>query len=52
MNDTLKLLYNRFHTALSMSEAEQGIETYHGKLIERLEKPRRKLVLGSWTHRA
>lgn len=45
MNNTLKLLYDRFYTALPMSEAEQEIETCHQQLIERLEKPERKLVL-------
>ena len=45
MNNTLKLLYDRLYTALPMSEAEQEIETCHRQLIERLEKPERKLVL-------
>ena len=45
MNDTLKQLYNRFYTSLPMSEAEQEIEACHRQLIERLEKPERKLVL-------
>lgn len=45
MNDTLKLLYDRFYIALPMAEAEQEIETCHRQLIERLEKPERKLVL-------
>ena len=45
MNNTLKLLYDRFYTALPMSEAEQEIETCHQQLIECLEKPERKLVL-------
>ena len=45
MNDTLKQLYNRFYTPLPMTEAEQEIEDCHKQLIERLEKPERKLVL-------
>ena len=45
MNDTLKLLYDRFHTPLPMEEAEQEIDDCHRQLIERLEKPERKLVL-------
>ena len=45
MNDTLKQLYNRFYTPLPMAESEQEIETCHQQLIERLEKPERKLVL-------
>ena len=45
MNDTLKQLYNRFYTPLSMTETEQEIEDCHKQLIERLEKPERKLVL-------
>ena len=47
MNDTLKLLYDRFYTPLPMEEAEQEIETCHQQLIERLEKRERKLVLRS-----
>lgn len=45
MNDTLKLLYDRFYIALPMAEAEQEIETCHQQLIERLEKTERNLVL-------
>ena len=45
MNDTLKLLYDRFYIALPMAEAEQEIEICHRELIERLEKPERKLIL-------
>ena len=45
MNDTLYQLYNRFYTPLSMTEFEQEIEDCHRQLIERLEKPERKLVL-------
>ena len=45
MNDTLKQLYNRFYTPLPMTETEQEIEDCHKQLIERFEKPERKLVL-------
>ena len=45
MHDTLKRLYDRFYTPVPMEEAEQEIETCHRQLIERLEKPERKLVL-------
>ena len=45
MNDTLKLLYERFYTPLPLEEYEQEVETCHRQLIERLEKPERKLVL-------
>lgn len=45
MNETLKLLYDRFYTPLPMVESEQEVETCHRQLIERLGKPERKLVL-------
>ena len=45
MNETLRLLYDRFYTSPSMVESEQEVETCHRQLIERLEKPERKLVL-------
>ena len=45
MNKTLKLLYERFYTPLPLAEYEQEVETCHRQLIERLEKPERKLVL-------
>lgn len=45
MNDTLKLLYDRFYTPLPMEETEQEIDDCHRQLIERLEKPERKLIL-------
>ena len=41
MYDTLKLLYERFYTPLPMEE----IDDCHRQLIDRLEKPERKLVL-------
>ena len=45
MNDTLKLLYERFYTPQPLEDYEQEVETCHRQLIERLEKPERKLVL-------
>ena len=45
MNNTLKLLYDRFYTALPMAEAEQEVRLCHRRLIEQLEKPERKLIL-------
>ena len=45
MNNTLNQLYNRFYTSLPMEESEQEIKTCHRQLIERLEKPERKLIL-------
>lgn len=45
MNDTLNQRYNRFYTPLFMAEPKQEIEDCHRNLIERLEKPERKLVL-------
>ena len=45
MNETLRLLYDKFYTPLPMVESEQEVETCHQQLIERLEKPERKLVL-------
>ena len=45
MNNALKKFYYRFYTPLPMAESEQEIGTCHQQLIERLEKPERKLVL-------
>lgn len=45
MYDTLKLLYERFYTPLPLEDAEQEIDDCHRQLIDRLEKPERKLVL-------
>ena len=39
MNETLKLLYDRFYTPLPMVGSEQEVETCHRQLIERLDKP-------------
>lgn len=45
MNDTLKLLYDRFYTPLPMADDNQEINNCHRLLIKRLDKPERKLVL-------
>ncbi|WP_443663012.1 DUF6809 family protein [Dysosmobacter sp.] len=45
MNETLKSLYDRFYTPLPLAEYEREVEICHHHLIERLEKPERKLVL-------
>ena len=45
MNETLKSLYDRFYIPLPLAEYEQEVETCHRQLIERLEKPEKKLVL-------
>ena len=45
MNETLRLLYDRFYIPLPIAESEQEVETCHRQLIERLDKPERKLVL-------
>ena len=45
MNNILQSLYYRFYTPLPMTEDRQEIEQYHRMLIERLDKPERKLVL-------
>ena len=45
MNNILQSLYDRFYTPLPMTEDRQEIEQYHRMLIERLDKPERKMVL-------
>ena len=45
ITETLRLLYYKFYTPLPMVESEQEVETCHRQLIERLDKPERKLVL-------
>lgn len=45
MNETLKNLYARFYTPLAESETKWEIEDAHHQLIQRLNKPERKLVL-------
>lgn len=44
MNETLRLLYDR-STPLAYGGTEQEVENCHQQLIERLDKPERKLVL-------
>ena len=46
MNKTLIALYDRFYTPPEMAQTKGAIEEAHQLLIERLEKPERKLVLG------
>ena len=45
MNEALKSLYDRFYIPLPIAEYEQEVETCHRQLIERLEKPERRLVM-------
>ena len=45
MNELLKALYERFYKPPKMTEAQSEIKEIHQQLIERLEKPERRLVL-------
>lgn len=45
MDEILRVLYKRFYTRPSFAKLSQGIEENHRQLIERLDKPERKLVL-------
>lgn len=45
MNETLKALYDSFYQPLDLTAEKQEIEICHRQLIERLDKPERKLVL-------
>lgn len=45
MNEALKALYDSFYQPLDLTAEKQEIETCHRQLIERLDKPERKLVL-------
>lgn len=45
MNETLKVLYDSFYQPLELTEEKQEIKDCHQQLIERLDKPERKLVL-------
>ena len=45
MNETLKALYDSFYQPLELAEEKQEVKDCHRKLIERLDKPERKLVL-------
>ena len=45
MIEMLKALYDSFYEKLSATQLKAEIEKCHQELIERLEKPERKLVL-------
>ncbi len=45
MDDILKILYANFYTPPKLAELKREIEDNHQLLIERLEKPERKLIL-------
>lgn len=45
MNDILDELYRRFYHPASQTELKREVEDAHRQLIERLDKPERKLVL-------
>ena len=45
MNQTLKFLYDKFYTPPKKIVLQQEVESCHKQLIERQEKPERKLVL-------
>ena len=45
MNETLKALYDSFYQPLELTEEKQEVKDCHRQLIERLDKPERKLVL-------
>ena len=45
MNETLKALYDSFYQPLDLTAEKQEIKDCHQQLIERLDKPERKLVL-------
>lgn len=45
MNELLKALYDSFYEPLPMEKFKQEVEDCHRQLIERLEKPERRLVL-------
>ena len=45
MNELLKALYDNFYEKPAATQLKAEIEQCHQELIERLEKPERKLVL-------
>ena len=45
MNELLKALYDSFYEKLPETQLKSEIERCHQELIEKLEKPERKLVL-------
>ena len=45
MNEMLKALYDSFYEKLPATQLKTEIELYHQELIEKLDKPERRLVL-------
>ena len=45
MNEMLKALYDSFYEKLPATQLKAEVERCHQELIEKLEKPERKLVL-------
>ena len=45
MNELLKALYDSFYEKLPATQLKDEIERFHQELIEKLDKPERKLVL-------
>ena len=45
MNEILKALYDSFYEKLPATQLKAEVERCHQELIEKLEKPERKLVL-------
>ena len=45
MNELLKALYDNFYEELPAPQLKSEVERCHQELIEKLEKPERKLVL-------
>ena len=45
MNELLKVLYDNYYEELPLTQLKTEIERCHQELIEKLEKPERKLVL-------
>ena len=45
MNEMMKALYDSFYEKLSATQLKAEIERCHQELIEKLDKPERKLVL-------
>ena len=45
MNEMLKALYDSFYDKLPATQLKAEVERCHQELIEKLEKPERKLVL-------
>ena len=45
MNELLKALYDNFYEELPMIQLKAEVERCHQELIEKLDKPERKLIL-------